>query len=77
MDEKLAPRAQGKGIELLWGRESGRLPAWIVADGLRLSQVFLNLAGNAVKFTGIMARSWCTSRSPRLRRRPAASPASA
>jgi len=47
---QLAPRAQGKGIELLWAIDPG-VPAWIVADGLRLSQVFLNLAGNAVKFT--------------------------
>ncbi|MBX7144900.1 MAG: response regulator [Oligoflexia bacterium] len=46
----LGPRAAEKSIELHYDI-SPRVPNWIVADEVRLSQILVNLLGNAIKFT--------------------------
>lgn len=48
--EGLRPRAEAKGLALDF-RADGAIPPWLMADGERVRQLLLNLAGNALKFT--------------------------
>ena len=46
----LSEKADAKGLELLWVMDA-ELPRVLVGDPLRIGQILINYAGNAVKFT--------------------------
>lgn len=47
----IAPRAEEKGLRIAFD-EASNMPDWLHGDPLRIGQILINLAGNAVKFTG-------------------------
>jgi signal transduction histidine kinase/ActR/RegA family two-component response regulator len=62
----LAVRAGQKGLAMVWDVRPG-VPEHIVGDAMRIRQILLNLAGNAVKFTstgGVSVVLECAGRTP-------------
>lgn len=45
------PQARQKGLDFFYENATGALPRFVRADEKRLSQILLNILGNAVKFT--------------------------
>jgi small GTP-binding protein len=48
----LRPMADRRGLEFRFQRQAG-LPAWVETDAMRLRQVIINLATNAIKYTEV------------------------